>query len=1318
MKNIFKRAAALMLSLLMVFSVCSTSLVIYAQEMTTVPGGPGTVGIDWGNFDLDDLKYKFGDLTSLDNLASLAEAVKEEVMSSGNATEQITIIQNVYEELQKDTSIIPADSQIKAAGDLFMDLTTETEGEKLLTDEQAAAILGSALEVVGSDSGSGSGSGSAIDKVAVLEKVTETVIEQIITNPEVSQEKFDKIMDKVNENLGGSEGGTGSTGGTIIPAIPTIPNEIVVVKGIINTLVKEGLLTEAQAKALVSELMNVVLESEGSTDYEALIHKLYGIVYTQGFEAKKTAKIVYVVVECLVNDGILDAKINTYVEPYYQIAINYVLTTENINAANYYIDLMIKAVSKVSAVVDGYATTTPELIGAKEALVAELNETLTTLGVAKDILANNRLADAKTALQTILSLKGDAVRHARNIVTLAKELGIAGDYAINELKIAAQEYESFADYVTTTAYEWIVENVKDKSYFEVFEKISAALNKFDPALAQAVSTFMHDAPADTLALIFIYGEDAVYELGSVAVGSAKKLYDAAANFAYILKDHGVVICRAILNDSDCRALKSQIKTDSVAFAKKFYKEAIEAVKNADPTVGEAFESAIQALLDAAGSTIGEAGGYAEWLTGKAGELASKIVDTFVENWNELADIAGSIVYNKVMDIFESLTNPETVKTILDKIAEEAVKVAPQLDAKLYAYLNSKNPEFVAFVERHESYLNGLAERYGEEALGTIGVALATYGTELGEYLVENADEILAGIVEFVEENNVQIVALLQIYAEYLGICDDVSGEINVLSQKLAKLQAEITKWLDIINNDIIPELGELGEQLKTATEPAKAAIMQKIEALNQKKQQLEQYIAEVQVAMVEIRETIAELNQKQQALNVALDNLGSALETLANVGVENGIGGVLEALNAAAYAIRDLVNVLDGNLAEKIDDLIKQVREYLENAYNSAVEAEYNINAGSKYVAFGDNKAAAAAFAALLKGEVTGVGYTYPDAKVFADSKITDLFNILSSEDGVKAVAGADLISIGYSYDQIAEDTIYTLIDLLIFGKAQGEVELPTAEDWKKLVGTQVANEVIALLAEIEKELIANGLNTSIAPYLAKLDADLADEAAKNGKTISEAAMTVLEYFAYNAVEYAVLVPQAIEMINQINPDALVILNAISNPVSGWSITYDELEINIGDYIDYVVDIIYVESVALAATNDSVVFAATTNVETSFTGMGTADTLKNLLMYLSDKNPVKYEITPAASAAEYIATAMKNALVITVDDGILGDVNSDGYVDTLDVMYYKWYLVKMIDENEIDLTVADVDGNGECDSLDVMYICWYLVKMITEFPAE
>ena len=32
MKNILKRATALLLSLLMVFSVCSTSLVIYAQE--------------------------------------------------------------------------------------------------------------------------------------------------------------------------------------------------------------------------------------------------------------------------------------------------------------------------------------------------------------------------------------------------------------------------------------------------------------------------------------------------------------------------------------------------------------------------------------------------------------------------------------------------------------------------------------------------------------------------------------------------------------------------------------------------------------------------------------------------------------------------------------------------------------------------------------------------------------------------------------------------------------------------------------------------------------------------------------------------------------------------------------------------------------------------------------------------------------------------------------------------------------------------------------------------------------------------------------
>jgi len=916
--------------------------------------------------------------------------------------------------------------------------------------------------------------------------------------------------------------------------------------------------------------------------------------------------------------------------------------------------------------------------------------------------------------------------------------------------IIAQNYKNIANNYITNAYNWLVENVKgiNQGYITLVENIGAIVDKFDIALGQAVRTFMYDAPADTVALISIYGENAIKELCSVAANAANDLYTAAANFALLLKDHGIEIYTAIVNDPTCKALQDELemlneqlkalaaaaaqapaaqavkiyesieklKVYGLELAGKFYDAAVAAVTVAEPIVGNAFEKAIDALTDAAGIITGAAGNYSEWLSGQAIELASKIVETFMENWNEFAGVAAPIICSKVQALLDALTDPETYKTILDKIVEEAIKVAPQLKDKIYDYLYSNNPELAAFIERHEPYLLGLAERYGAEALGAIGVALATYGPKLGEYLIENADEILAGIVEFVEKNNVQIVAILQIYAEYIGICDQVSGEIDILSQKLAELQAEITKQLNIINNEICPELAKLNEQLKAATEPAKAAIMQQIEVLNQKKQQLEQYIEQVKAAVVQIRETIAQLNQKQQAVVDALSNLGSALKTLANVGVEEGIGGVLEALNIAAYAIRDLVNVLDGDLAGQIDALIQKIKDYLDSAYNSAINADYIINENSNYIAFGDNKAAADAFVKYLIDEASKKGIEYPSILdyVVEDSKITYLLDTLSTEAGVNAVADADLISIGYSYDQIAEDTIYTLIDLLVFGEINGEVELPTAEDWNELVGTQIANEVLALLAEIKLELEANGLNIAVAPYLAQFDASFA-ELAKNGKTISEATMTALEYFAYNAVEYAVRVPQAIAMINQINPDALIMLNAISNPVSGWSVSYLGFELTFGDYLDYVVDAIYVESLALAATNDSVVFVPTTEIETSYTNIVIDEyTILDWFDYIAGGDRI--EITPAASAADYIAEKMYEALVITVESPILrGDVDGDGDVDGFDAIYLLRH-TSFSDKYPLNQS-GDMDGDGDVDGFDAIYLLRH-TSFSTKYPLN
>ena len=67
--------------------------------------------------------------------------------------------------------------------------------------------------------------------------------------------------------------------------------------------------------------------------------------------------------------------------------------------------------------------------------------------------------------------------------------------------------------------------------------------------------------------------------------------------------------------------------------------------------------------------------------------------------------------------------------------------------------------------------------------------------------------------------------------------------------------------------------------------------------------------------------------------------------------------------------------------------------------------------------------------------------------------------------------------------------------------------------------------------------------------------------------------------------------------------------------------------------------------------------------------------------------------------------------------GVLGDVDGNKIVNTLDAMLVAQYYVKLPLAN-FDDTVADVDGNGVINTLDAMLIAQYYVKLIPQFPGQ
>jgi len=1311
-----------------------------------------------------------------------------------DANDRLTILEIVYDKFV-DNEIIPADAPgISDIKDLYDDVKASGD----LTPAQLETLVTLAVDTYVVN--------ETLGQEEIMDLASECV-EEVFNNPDIPAEKKVNLFNKVVETLNNVVGDAGA----VVPGAPALP-DLTIVNKVLAALEAEGLLTHDQASKLIEKALTTILS--GNIDAVKLVDELYAIVYNEGFDAERTAKIVLVIVDTLYHDE----EFIEFADAYYAIALNYVLNSNNKSIALEYIGYAKDAVANAIAAVNGYAVA-PEHEAAKAALLAELAETLDTLKVAEDIIANDKINGIYSTVDAILTLKDELLDHYKTLSALGLELGLAADPYIQNAIEKIMYYIDLADTSIIAAYNWLVTEVDTfvNDYLAFVETVGAEVDKFDTAIGAAVRKFMIETPADALAIICQYGKTAAIKLAVDAAEAAGDIYKEAMTLAGLLAQYGTEIYGAVENSDECKAIIAKLNTlygqiedliaaaagapaataaalyeqidlmkeDALELAGDFWNAAVKAVSVADPYVGKVLADACLAFTNSLGIIDNTATEYGKWFLIHAEEMCGALLLSLTDNWTELFDVAWPIIVQKVTDLYNKIkdyivnydydaliqkiidaavkfapeldaylydffyNNPDKVEAffleygdeilelaekygeyglaiiglayyafgedfveyaianpdvviagviawaqkygmrvlaIIDvyakyfKLYEKAIAYAPELDAQLYAFFYNNPDKVVAFFTEYGDEIEALWAKYGDYALVVIGYALVTYGPELAEYVINNPEEAFAGLVEWTKKYGKRVADILQVYAEYLGLCQPVQEE-------LANLRAQLA--------DLYKQLEELYKKLETAVGEEYNKILG--------------YIDQILDLIAKIEAQINVLMAKLQALIDALNQLNEALKQLIRDGID-AIGAIQQALNKVAYTIYDLVNVLSEDVAGQIDALIKNIKDYLNNAYDSAILADYIIDKDSKYVAFGDNTLAAQLFAAALAAKVAekNAGYTYKfDISNAKDgAKITDLMAVIMSNPA--AIADADLISIGYSYDKISEETIDIFFDLGILGTAS----IPTEVDWSKLLGSDIANEVIKVLAQIEAELMANGLDKTLAQVA---PAELANYFTSD-ITIAEAAMTALEYFAYNAVEYAVLMPQAVTMINQINPEALVMVNAISNPIAGATLALPEFSLNVafGDYLDYVVDIIYIESLALAAINDSVVFATATDVETTFTDMVINN--ENFLPILAEIMNSFIAIDTTEVGSQTIAAKMIAALNITVQDSaLLGDVNHDGEVTLKDALLIARYEIGLT--NDLDLTVADVDGDGYIGIKDAFMVARYEIGLVTSFPA-
>jgi chromosome segregation ATPase len=210
------------------------------------------------------------------------------------------------------------------------------------------------------------------------------------------------------------------------------------------------------------------------------------------------------------------------------------------------------------------------------------------------------------------------------------------------------------------------------------------------------------------------------------------------------------------------------------------------------------------------------------------------------------------LYELASEKYEELKKAlcEFAMSVLEQTIDAIVKFFPELDEALYNYFYNNPDEVIAFFAEYGDVMLDIANEYGLEALAVVGYVLYVYGEDIAAYVIENSDAILSAVKGWTEKYGERTAAMLQVYAEALGLCDAVREQIKTLEEQIAALEAALANRIAAIEK----EIADLKAQLESAVGAVKAEIEAKIAALE----------AELAAIKAAIEEKIAHKDTKQE----------------------------------------------------------------------------------------------------------------------------------------------------------------------------------------------------------------------------------------------------------------------------------------------------------------------------------------------------------------------------------------------------------------------------------------------------------------------
>jgi len=601
------------------------------------------------------------------------------------------------------------------------------------------------------------------------------------------------------------------------------------------------------------------------------------------------------------------------------------------------------------------------------------------------------------------------------------------------------------------------------------------------------------------------------------------------------------------------------------------------------------------------------------------------------------------------------------------VAEDLVSDAEDLMEGLVEDVEALYNKFVA-------ELPGCIEQIPYEAKAA--AALTVYG--ILNVLEENKDALKAEL----------IAGLKELAPEYAEEIDLIVNDSETLKQQI---KDEIQAKYDAAVLEILAQYEENAPVVQEKYENAQAALQAKaaelkgeaaakIAALQAELKALEEELkntveAGVQPILDQIARVKADIATVEADLECALEHLFNAAMIAYEQIVEEVKAAYAEAVAALKAELEALKEAIIEDTAAALNALANKAMEAVMDIFASATTADLVIDHDFQYVAIGDGSAAAEGYAEELAKALNALAAANGVSKIDFVNNAKVGNTVAAERADLSDISKADLITIGFSNVTFLSNALQNKVTL----------------DWAGLVGEKGAEYVEELMADLEAELAAAGLNEETVAYASGL----------------------IEACAYSIIEYAIELPGLIGDIKAINPEALIVIVGMYNPLEGVVLNLDGTTLEIAEYVDYLVEAVAVYGVGFALLTGDAIYVDARDV-------ATANTDKEITMFELLTMAVNgFEaLYPNAEGDAYIAEQILNALNISfLRNGLLGDANSDGIVDSYDAALILQFDVGAITADQIDLTVCDVDGDGIVDSYDATLILQFDVGMITKFPA-